>query len=295
MECWILKMTDIDNNAFTVDVEDYFQVEALSSAVSTNSWDNFESRVVANTQKILQLLDDSQQKGTFFILGWVAKRNPELVKEIAALDHEIASHGMSHQLIYNQKIAVFKQETLDSKALLEDIIQRPILGYRAATYSITNQSLWALDILAEAGYQYDSSIFPMRHDKYGIPDICPIPHVLETPSGAKLVEFPISTLKSKLATIPIAGGGYFRLFPYFFSKWGLGRINKQRRPFVFYIHPWEVDEGQPEVKNISRFSRFRHYNNLDKCEERLAKLLVDFKFTTMEKTLISLGLLSTDS
>ncbi len=288
-------MEKVKNNAFTVDVEDYFQVEALSGAVNINSWDKFECRVVANTRRILKLLDDSEQKATFFILGWVAKRYPELVKEIAAENHEIASHGMSHQLIYNQEIDVFRKETFDSKALLEDIIQRPIIGYRAATYSITEKSLWALDILAEAGYQYDSSIFPMRHDKYGIPDICPVPHVLKTPNGSKLVEFPISTLKRKFGTIPIAGGGYFRLFPYFFSKWGLRSINKEQRPFVFYIHPWEVDAEQPRVGNISLFSKFRHYNNLDKCESRLARLLNDFQFTTMEKTLIDLNLLKNNN
>ena len=237
---------------------------------------HLNAELKVNTHKILSLLDKREQKATFFVLGWVAARYPKLVNEISDLGHEVASHGMSHQLIYNQEIDVFRQETIDSKKLLEDIIQKPVLGYRAATYSITNDSLWALDILAEAGFKYDSSIFPMRHDNYGIHDINPAPHILTTPNGSELVEFPISTLKSRFATLPIAGGGYFRLFPYFFSRWALKKINQSEAPFLFYIHPWEVDPDQPKVSGISRFSKFRHYNNLDKCESRLADLLNDF-------------------
>ncbi len=282
------------NNAFTVDVEDYFQVEALSSAINIDSWGQHESRVEKNTHLMLKILDDAQQKGTFFVLGWIAKRFPKLVEQISAQGHEIASHGMSHQLIYNQQQSVFKQETIDSKALLEDIVQQPVEGYRAATYSITNKSLWALDVLVEAGFKYDSSIFPMRHDKYGIADINPVPHLLTAPKGGQIVEFPITTLKSRMMTIPIAGGGYFRLFPYSFSRWGLKQINKQNRPFVFYIHPWEVDPEQPVVKNISRFSKFRHYNNLSKCKSRLIKLTDDFKFSTMKSVLVDLKLLKSD-
>ncbi len=277
-------------NAFTVDVEDYFHVAALSDAISINSWDSFECRVEENTDKILALLDERKQKATFFILGWVAERYPDLVRKIDALGHEIASHGMFHQLIYNQSIEQFKQETLNSKNLLEGIIQKPVIGYRAATYSITEKSLWALDILTEAGFLYDSSIFPMRHDKYGMTDICPVPHILTTPNGSKIIEFPISTLKNSMVTLPIAGGGYFRLFPYFFSKWGLKLINKKNQPFVFYIHPWEVDPNQPKVKDISLFSKFRHYNNLEKCETRLSCLLQDFEFTTMKEVINRLEL-----
>lgn len=279
------------NNAFTVDVEDYFQVEALSSAIKTKDWEKYDCRVEKNTHLILQLLSDVKKKGTFFVLGWIAKRYPELIRMIAEQGHEVASHGMSHQLIYNQNQDIFRKETIDSKSLLEDIVQKPVEGYRAATYSITKRSLWALDILVEAGFKYDSSIFPMKHDNYGIADINPVPHLLTTPNGHQLVEFPISTLKNKLLTIPIAGGGYFRLFPYFFSRWGLSQINKQQRPFVFYIHPWEVDPTQPIVPNISRFSKFRHYNNLQKCEARLSRLTQDFEFNTMKSVLVELGLL----
>jgi len=285
-------MSDKLSNAFTVDVEDYFHVAALSRAVNPKDWDTYECRVVRNTHKILKLLDDSGQTATFFVLGWVAARYPNLVKEIHSCGHEIASHGMSHQLIYNQSIDVFRKETIDSKSLLEDLIQSSILGYRAATYSITNKSLWALDILYEAGYKYDSSIFPMRHDKYGIPNINHLPHILTTPSGYKLVEFPISVLKKKGMILPIAGGGYFRLFPYSFTRWGLKSINRQGKPFVFYIHPWEVDPNQPRVDNLSAFSKFRHYNNLDKCEKRLSKLLKTFEFSTMQSVLFKLELLT---
>jgi polysaccharide deacetylase family protein (PEP-CTERM system associated) len=278
-------------NAFTVDVEDYFQVESFSKVIDRNSWDARPCRVDANTRRILDALDTRGVKGTFFILGWIAKRYPALVSEISLRGHEVASHGMSHKLIYKQTPAEFRSETFESKKLLEDIIQKPLLGYRAATYSITNQSLWALDILAEAGYQYDSSIFPMRHDRYGIPDASPWPGYITTPSGARLVEFPISTYKTAGATIPVAGGGYFRLFPYMFTRFCLGRINKSGHEFLFYMHPWEIDENQPRIDGISRFTKFRHYNNLDKFESRMNRLLGDFRFTTMASVLNNMGLL----
>ena len=278
-------------NAFTIDVEDYFQVESFSSVVNKNSWDSRPCRVENNTQHILDILDRKNVKGTFFILGWIAKRYPQLVRDIAERGHEVASHGMSHQLIYRQTQKQFKIETQESKKILEDIVQQPLLGYRAATYSITNDSLWALDILAEVGYQYDSSIFPMRHDRYGIPDANPYPGFIKTPSGATLVEFPISTYKTSGATIPVAGGGYFRLFPYFFTRFCLGRVNKSGHEFLFYMHPWEIDVDQPRIDGISRFTKFRHYNNLDQFEPRMMKLLNDFKFTTMAAVLNKMGLL----
>jgi polysaccharide deacetylase family protein (PEP-CTERM system associated) len=269
-------------NAFTVDVEDFFQVEAFSGVIKPGEWDSFSCRVEANMDVVLSLLDNANVKGTFFVLGWIAKRYPNVVKKIVEMGHEIASHGMSHQLIYNQDINVFRQETIDSKSLLEDISQQAVNGYRAATYSITNKSLWALDVLVEAGFKYDSSIFPMRHDRYGISDACPLPNVLKTPNGSKIIEFPISTVKNNLFTMPIAGGGYFRLFPYAVTRWGLSTINRNKNPFVFYIHPWEIDPDQPVVDNIGRFTRFRHYNNLSRCGSRLKNLLDDFDFNTMQ-------------
>jgi polysaccharide deacetylase family protein (PEP-CTERM system associated) len=249
-----------------------------------------EYRVEANTDRILALFERAGVKATFFTLGWVAERSPELVKRIAAQGHEVASHGYSHQLIYNQTPDVFKEETRRSKAILEDILGAPVTGYRAASYSITNQSRWALDILAEQGFTWDSSIFPVHHDRYGMPGTPRWPHRLTTDKGFELAEFPLSTFKLPGYTLPIAGGGYFRLFPYWFSRYGLGSINRQGRPFVFYLHPWEVDPDQPRL-DVKWFSRFRHYNNLDVCEQRLARLLSDFRFTTMSQVLESEGVL----
>ena len=215
------------------------------------------------------------------MLGWIAKRYPNVVKKISEQGHEVASHGMNHQLVYKQKQDIFRHETKDSKSLLQYLSQQEVMGYRAATYSITKQSLWALDILYEEGFRYDSSIFPMRHDKYGIADAYPEPHVLKTPAGYELVEFPISTAKIKWLTLPVAGGGYFRIFPYMYTQWGLGSINSKNKPFVFYLHPWEVDSEQPRINGISAFSRFRHYTNLNRCYHRLEKLFDDFEFSTI--------------
>ena len=278
-------------NVFTVDVEDYFQVQAFADVVDPSRWDEYESRVVANTTAVLALLAERSVSGTFFVLGWVAKRHPGLVRRIVEAGHEVASHGMSHRMITTQTPAVFRQETRDSKMLLEDLCQQPILGYRAATYSITRNSMWALDILCEEGFKYDSSIFPMRHDHYGVPGSDPLPHVLGTPGGASIVEFPISVLKRFGLTIPIAGGGYFRLFPYRFTQWALGELNSANQAFVFYIHPWEVDPGQPRIVNARASSRFRHYQNLKSCSERLRRLLGKFEFTTMRSVLVEKGLI----
>ncbi len=272
-------------NVFTIDVEDYYQVQAFADVVDKGGWDKYESRVENNTRRLLDLLDTHSVKGTFFVLGWVAQRHPGLIREIADRGHEIASHGMSHTLVYTQTREVFRAETRHSKALIEDICQRPIIGYRAATYSITQRSLWALDILHEEGFKYDSSIFPMRHDKYGIPDAHPYPHTLRTPAGYSLVEFPISVSRFGKFKLPVAGGGYFRLFPYALTKWGLEQINQAGHEFVFYLHPWEVDPKQPRIHNASALSRFRHYLNLACTQPRLDRLLRDFSFTTMQDVL----------
>ena len=275
----------------SVDVEDYYQVSAFAKSVNTNEWEQHESRVVANTQRLLKLFAEKNIKATFFVLGWVADREPQLVKDIHNQGHEIASHGYSHQLIYNQSQDVFKEETLRSKKLLEDLIGEEVLGYRAASYSITKKNLWALDILQEAGFTYDSSIFPIRHDRYGIADAETIPHKLTTPNGNSLVEFPLTTRRLGNLNIPVAGGGYFRLYPYFLTRHFLKAVNKkQKEQFVFYLHPWEVDPEQPRIE-ASWFSKFRHYNNLDKCQLRLSKLMDDFKFTTMKSVLTELNLL----
>ena len=282
------------NNAFTVDVEDYFQVAAFADQIEFSSWGARECRVERNTTAILDMLARRDVKGTFFVLGWIAKRYPALVREIAARGHEIASHGMNHQLIYNQSEDEFRAETRDSKRLLEDVCQRPVFGYRAATYSITLRSLWALDILAEEGFVYDSSIFPMRHDRYGIPEAKLIPHQIETQKGNRIVEFPISVLRYRGITIPVAGGGYFRLLPYAITRWALKKLNTVGQEFVFYIHPWEIDPTQPRIENASVLSKFRHYLNLQRCESRLDDLLGDFRFTPLVSILKQRGLLAED-
>ena len=281
-------------NALTIDVEDYFHVAALAERIAVEDWPSMEYRVERNTRKLLELLAECDVKATFFVLGWVAERSPQLVREIALEGHEVACHGYSHQLVYNQSPNVFREETKRAKGLLEDQIQREVKGYRAASYSITKRSLWALDILWDAGFIWDSSIFPVRHDRYGLAGSPRQPYQITTPAGRQLVEFPISTIKFAGYTLPIAGGGYFRLFPYWFSQWGLAKINAQGHPFIFYLHPWEIDPHQPRFQ-VSLLSRFRHYNNLDTCESRLIKLLSCFRFDTVETVLDQLNLLSAPS
>lgn len=271
-------------NALTIDVEDYFHVAALSEAISQDDWPSMEYRCEANTDHLLALFDEHNTKGTFFILGWVADKSPALIKRIADAGHEIACHGYSHQLVYNQTPEVFREETIRSKKLLEDITGHQVNGYRAASYSITNESRWALDILVEAGFTWDSSIFPVKHDRYGMPGTPRWPHRLTTDQGRAITEFPLTTLKIGNYSLPIAGGGYFRLFPYWFSQWALAQINNQGEPFIFYLHPWEIDPNQPRI-DVKWFSKFRHYNNLNKCEHRLKKLLTRFNFTTVQEVL----------
>jgi len=257
-------------NAMTVDVEDYFHVAALAKSIDRSSWDQMEYRAEASTRRLLDLFEESDIHATFFVLGWVARRSPDLVREIARRGHEVASHGMSHKLVYNQTPEEFSSETYESKALLEDIIGAPVIGYRASTYSITSKSLWALDIILEAGFLYDSSVFPIRHDMYGIPDASPVPAPMITPKGASIVEFPMSTAPMFGMKMPVSGGGYFRLLPYWLTRAGLRKLNHdQRRPFIFYLHPWEIDPGQPRVPTTFK-SRLRHYTNLDRVDERLA-------------------------
>jgi polysaccharide deacetylase family protein (PEP-CTERM system associated) len=280
-------------NALTVDVEDYFHVSAFSNHVDRKHWDRYPCRVEANTRALLTLFEKAGVKATFFVLGWVAERYPALVREIAAAGHEVACHGYSHELVYRQSPTVFREESKRSKDILENIIQQPIMGYRAASYSITPKSTWALDVIAELGFRYDSSIFPVRHDRYGMPGARREPHVMRTPAGHALVEFPLSTLQALRYRLPVAGGGYFRLFPYWFTRYALGRINNaDKLPFIFYLHPWEIDPSQPRV-HAGWLSRFRHYQNLDRCEQRLVALLQDFSFATAEQVLADRGLLAT--
>jgi polysaccharide deacetylase family protein (PEP-CTERM system associated) len=281
-------------NALTVDVEDYFHVSALASKISPDDWaERDRGRVVQSTHKLLKLFDERDYKATFFVLGWVADRYPELVLDIDKAGHEVASHGWSHQLVYNQTPEEFKSETDRGKKLLEDILAKEVLGYRAASYSITPRSRWALDTLAELGFKYDSSLFPVYHDRYGMPGIPLHPYLIETEKGNELVEFPLSTYGIFGYRLPVSGGGYFRLYPYILSRWFLNAINRSNKPFVFYLHPWEVDPEQPRV-DVTGLSKFRHYNNLDRCFSRLEKLLTHFRFDSMKAVLQDMDLLQSE-
>ena len=278
-------------NALTVDVEDYFHVSAFASSIPRDSWASRAPRVVENTHKLLAIFDQFGVRGTFFVLGWVAERHPRLVKEIAARGHEIACHGMSHRLVYEQPREQFYDETLRSKRLLEDISGSAVLGYRAASYSIVRESLWALDVLVELGFVYDSSIFPVYHDRYGIPNAGRAPQRISTPGQNAIVEWPLATATVLGYRLPVAGGGYFRLLPYWLSRWGLKSVNQRDlMPFMFYLHPWEIDPEQPRV-GASWLSRLRHYTNLEKCEGRLRRLLNEFRFGTARDGLTQLGLI----
>jgi polysaccharide deacetylase family protein (PEP-CTERM system associated) len=267
-------------NAMSIDVEDYFHVSVFDGIVPRREWERMESRVVANTTRLLNLFDEFNVRSTFFVLGWVADRHPELVRTIAARGHEVASHGYAHRLIYDQTPGAFRDDVRRAKQLLEDAAGRRVVGYRAPSYSITPRSLWALDVLIEEGYEYDSSIFPIRHDRYGIPVSDRRPYAIERPQGT-LIEVPGSTTPFGPVNLPVAGGGYFRILPYWWTHWGIQRVNQlEHRPAVFYLHPWEIDPDQPRLA-AGRLGRFRHYRNLDKTEARLRQLLTDFRFDTM--------------
>jgi len=269
-------------NAMSIDVEDYFHVSVFDGIVPRSGWDTMESRVCANTERLLDIFAEYEVRSTFFVLGWVGERYPDLVKTIAARGHEVASHGYAHRLVYDQTRAAFRDDVRRAKALLEDASGRPVLGYRAPSYSITPRSLWALDVLIEEGYRYDSSIFPIRHDRYGIPVSDRRPYRIDRPSGG-LMEVPGSTTRLGPMNLPVAGGGYFRILPYRWTRWGIARVNeRENRAAVFYLHPWEIDPGQPRLP-AGRLGRFRHYRNLTHTEVRLRQLLTDFRFDTMER------------
>jgi polysaccharide deacetylase family protein (PEP-CTERM system associated) len=266
-------------NAMTVDVEDYFHVSVFDGLVPRHKWEDLESRVCANTDRLLEIFNESNTRATFFVLGWVAERFPDLVPRIAAEGHEIASHGYGHRLVYDLSRREFREDIRRSKDVLESAIGKPVLGYRAPSYSVTPKSLWALDILIDEGFSYDASIFPIHHDRYGIPVSPRHPYVLQR-AGA-LVEAPASTVKWGPVNLPIGGGGYFRILPYAWTQWGISRLNNvEGLPAIFYLHPWEIDPKQPRLE-APALGRFRHYYNLDKTEGRLRALLKDFAFSTM--------------
>jgi len=279
-------------NALTIDVEDYFQVSAFEKVSPVSEWDTFPLRVERNTERILRLLEERDLKATFFILGWVAERCPELIKKIARSGHEIASHGYGHRRIGQLSRFQFKDDIRKSKTILEDLSGREVIGYRAPSYSISQKTNWAFEELHAAGYRYDSSVFPIKHDFYGMSDWPRFPFYIANPDAtmwlpenefsenvARLFEIPISTLQIKGKNFPIAGGGYFRLFPYALTRWGLRRVNRvEAKPFIFYLHPWEFDPEQPRFSSASLKSRFRHYINLSRTESRFCRLLAEFRF-----------------
>jgi len=271
-------------NALTIDVEDYFQVNAFAGQIRQNQWDSYPFRVDGNTRRILDMLDNFSIKATFFILGWVAERLPSLTREIHRRGHEIACHGYGHELVYSIGPERFRADIYRSKALLEDQCGVQVNGYRAPSYSITKQSLWALDILIEQGFSYDSSIFPVYHDTYGVPDAPRFPHLITRQSGT-ICEFPLTTLPlrwgSKEYRLPIAGGGYLRLLPAELIRWGIAKINQaEQQPSVLYFHPWEIDPEQPKIKAGIK-SCFRHYLNLHRTEVKLDYLFEKVRFAPM--------------
>jgi polysaccharide deacetylase family protein (PEP-CTERM system associated) len=276
-------------HALTIDLEEFFQIHALSDVVPVRSWDTFTSTVRANTEKILDLLDQASISATFFCLGWIAERNRQLIRDIHARGHEIACHGHLHQIITSQTPPVFREDVSRAKGVLEECTGSPVLGYRAPTYSITGKTLWALDVLEELGFLYDSSIFPIYHDNYGIPDAPRHPHRLP---GRALVEFPISTLRMGSVNIPVSGGGYFRLFPYPVTRAALRYLERCGEPFIFYLHPWEIDRSNPRLDGMTRLSRFRTYVGIHRSLARFRTLIGDFSFSTVQNVLQDRGLLA---
>ena len=271
-------------NAMTVDVEDYFHVSAFDGIVSRAGWDGYESRVSRNTERLLEVFAAANVRSTFFVLGWVADKFPALVRRIADAGHEVASHGYHHQLLYVLTPQQFREDVRRAKLTLEQASGRPVLGFRAPSFSVIKSSLWALDVLIEEGHVYDASIFPIHHDRYGIPDAPRHAHVMRRSAGS-LVEMPASTVQLGRFNFPIAGGGYFRLLPYGWTRWGMRRINEiERQPVVFYMHPWEVDPDQPRME-VGRMTRWRHYGGLEKTVDRLRRLLHDFRFDSLESIL----------
>jgi polysaccharide deacetylase family protein (PEP-CTERM system associated) len=268
--------------AMSVDVEDWFQVENLKPVIARSTWDSQERRVERNTMRILELLGQGQARATFFILGWVAERHPGLIRRIAEAGHEIASHGYGHDLLYNLTEAEFRADIERSKKLLEDITGKQILGYRAPSFSITD---WAITILQEMGFEYDSSVFPtVAHDRYGrLAGVDAHRPILEL--RPNFFEVCISCLPLGSRGLPWGGGGYFRMIPYLPWQAGVRRILSTGAPYVFYIHPWEIDPGQPRVKGLGRLNRFRHYLNLGRCEDRYRTLVTSFRWTTLKSVL----------
>jgi len=270
-------------NAMTVDVEDYFHVQAFADVIQREDWDSLPTRVESNTSRMLDLFAEKRVTATFFVLGWVAERFPALVRRLAENGHEVASHSYGHQRIFTQTRDEFRADVRRAKGLIEDAAGKKVRGYRAPTFSLNADTWWAYDVLGEEGYSYSSSIYPVARDNYGMPNAPRTPFV---PSeSAPMVEIPMSTVRYGQRNFPASGGGFFRLLPYGVSRHALKRVNRSEGASIFYCHPWEIDPEQPRIKNLSASQKFRHYRNLDQTEKRLRRLVDDFEFTTVREVL----------
>jgi polysaccharide deacetylase family protein (PEP-CTERM system associated) len=268
-------------NAMTVDVEDYFQVQAFAHCIDRSSWDAIPCRIEANMERILDQFARAGVRATFFTLGWVADRHPKVVQEIVAAGHELASHGYGHELVHSLTPEAFREDLRRAKGVLEDRGGVPVTGYRAPTFSIGPRNPWAFDMIEETGHRYSSSIYPVKHDLYGVPDAPRFPY---RPSAGSLLEIPMTTVQLAGRNMPIAGGGYFRLVPYTLFRFALRRFHRQERAAgVFYFHPWEIDAAQPRIRQAGRMSRFRHYVNIRAVPRRLDRLLQDFRWGRMDQ------------
>lgn len=271
-------------HCLTVDVEEHFHVSAFDSPIRRRHWDHLESRVERNTYRMLELLEARKVAATFFVLGWVAERQGRLVRDIAAAGHEIASHGYGHELVTSLTPGAFREDVKRAKAILEDTVGMQVIGYRAPSFSVSRETSWVLSVLRQEGHLYDSSVFPIMHDRYGWRGANPLWHELETPAGA-ILEVPPATVSVGGTRIPIAGGGYLRLYPYWLLRRLLHRAVTQGSRLVMYVHPWELDPQQPRM-NGPLWSRFRHYVNLHKTELRLEQLLDEFSFVPIREVIM---------
>ena len=279
-------------NALTFDVEEYFHAEVFSGVLRPEEWPTLTSRVARTTERLLDLLDEVGVRATFFVLGWIAERHPTLARAIARRGHEVACHGYGHRMIQHLTRAQFGEDVARAKAVLEDTTGTPVIGYRAPTFSVMRETLWSLEVLCETGFRYDSSIFPIFHDRYGIPTAPRFPHRLRTATDCKIVEFPLSTVMVLGHRVPVAGGGYFRLLPYRLTRWAIRRLNtRELQPAIVYLHPWEIDPDQPRLP-IGRLARLRHTLNADKTEGKLRRLLQDFEFAPAADILAHAGILA---
>ena len=268
-------------NALSVDVEDYFHVWAFQDQIDPADWDSYECRIEANVERLLELFAAADATATFFWLGWAAQRLPRLVARVSEAGHEIASHGTAHQLVRQQSPQEFQADVQSAKHQLEDLCGKEVTGYRAPSFSIDGRNLWAFEVLGEVGYRYSSSVYPIRHDHYGMPDA---PRFAFRVADTGITEFPVTTVQAGESRLPAGGGGYFRLLPYRLAASGIRRVNDQdRQPAIFYMHPWEIDPGQPRIPGIGWKSRVRHYTNLGRMEAKLRRLLSDFRWAPMAR------------